>query len=299
MNSGRGLLLAHFSVLLFALSGVIAKVVDQSATVLTCARSLLAAVVLGAVLYFSQGLPRVSGKNRWVLLLSGLLLALHWIAFYHSIKVSSVSIGVVAVSTFPVMTAVLEPLIMRRPWSYSLLIAPCFILIGTAILLGFSPEPDDVHGLLWGFTAALLFVFVHLINKLQVIDLDGKSLSFIQLSIAGLVLLPLGIIGYDAGTAHHTRDIFLIIFLAVFSTALAYALFIQSMKTLSASTAAILTGLEPVYAMIIAILFLDEDFELRIVLGALIILITVVWSSFRSVRSLAAVQKKLKERIDV
>ncbi|NND95565.1 MAG: EamA family transporter [Flavobacteriales bacterium] len=285
MSSRRGLLLAHFSILLFALSGVIAKAVDQSAVVLSCSRSLLAAVILGAILIGTKGLPRVRGKNVAILFASGVLLALHWVCFYQSIKVSSVSIGVVTVTTFPVMTAILEPFVMREPWSWKLLLSPLVVLIGTIILLGFSPSPSDVEGMIYGFLAALIFVFIHFINKFQVSNLRGNALSFIQLGIAGLVLLPWGLRGFDYQTESLGYDIGMIIFLAVFSTAMAYSLFIESMRNLSARTAAILTGLEPVYAITIAIIFLDEHFSWNMFLGALIILISVVYSSLQSLRA--------------
>ncbi len=284
MNSRRGLLLAHFSILLFALSGVIAKVVDQSAVVLTCGRSLLGAITLGIVLLLSTGLPKVKGRNAWILFASGVLLALHWISFYQSIKVSSISIGVVTVTTFPVMTAILEPFVMREPWKWKLLLSPMLVLIGTVILLGFSPSHSDIQGMLFGFLAALLFVFIHFINKFQVSNLRGNALSFIQLGVAGLVLLPWGFSGYDYQTDSPLMDIGLVIFLAVFSTAMAYSLFIESMRNLSARTAAILTGLEPVYAITIAVVFLEDNFSWNMFIGACMVLVSVMWSSMQSLK---------------
>lgn len=294
MSSKKGLLLAHFSILLFALSGVIAKVVDQSSVVLTCGRSLLGAVALGIVLLFTSGLPRISGRNARILFLSGVLLAFHWICFYQSIKVSSISIGVVTVTTFPVITAILEPFVMREPWRWKLLWSPFLVLIGTIILLGFSPSSSDVHGMVFGFLAALLFVFIHFINKFQVSNLRGNSLSFIQLGVAGLVLLPWAIPGYDTQSETPLFDIGMIIFLAVFSTAMAYSLFIESMRNLSARTAAILTGLEPVYAISIAVIFLDDDFTWNMFIGACIVLVSVMWSSMQSLKETRLLEKAAK-----
>ena len=107
--------------------------------------------------------------------------------------------------------------------------------------------------------------------------------SFIQLLVAGLILLPLSIKGYDASLDKGGIDIIRIVFLAIFCTAIAYSLFIESMRAIPARTTAVLSGLEPVYAITVMVLFFDETITWRSALGALIIITSVVWSSLRVV----------------
>lgn len=281
MRSNQGILLAHIAVLLFGLSGVLAKLISQSAVVVTGGRSLIGAMILGIFLCFRSNFSFPNLLKSPALIVSGILLAVHWVAFYYSIKVSSVSIGVVAVSTFPVMTAIAEPIVMKEKWKWSVLFEPVLVLIGTIILLGNSPTESDVNGMLFGFLAAFIYVIIHLINKIYVVEMDGSQVSFIQLAIAGLVLLPFSIAGYDSATDLHGTDIPLLLVLALFCTAIAYSLFIQSLRSLPARIVAVLTGLEPVYAITIALLFLGEEFSWNLIIGAAIILFSVVRSSSR------------------
>jgi drug/metabolite transporter (DMT)-like permease len=186
---------------------------------------------------------------------------------------------VVSVSTFPIMTALVEPLIGRTAFKLKNVLYALLVLVGTVILLGFSPSETDLSGLLWGFTAAALFVIVHLINKYQIAQMDGRQLSLIQLATAGLALLPWAIPGVNYMSPSFSTDLYLVLFLGVVSTAGAYALYISSMKSLSASTAAILTGLEPIYAISIAAVFLNERLDWSMLVGGAIIIFAVVSSS--------------------
>jgi len=281
MTARQGLLMAHASILLLGLSGVIAKIVPQSATVLTGGRSFLGAVALGLYLTYRKQLIWPDKRSIGILFVSGILLAFHWIAFYYSIKISSVSIGVVAVTTFPVMTALLEPFVMREPWRWSILISPLLVLAGTAIMLGFTPSESDVMGFFWGFVAAAIYVIIHFINKLRVRNMTGLMVSFIQLLVAGVVLLPFSVGGYDPTLDEGGSDILRILFLAIFCTAIAYSLFIESMRSIPARTTAFVSGLEPVYAISIMVIFFKEGITLNTVIGGAIIVTSVIWSSIR------------------
>lgn len=281
MSTRHGLLLAHISVLLFGMSGVIAKLVPQSATVLTGGRSILGAMALGLYLTYRKQIRWPDTRTLGILVLSGILLALHWISFYHSIKISSVSIGVIAVTTFPVMAAVLEPFVMREPWRWSILWSPILVILGTAIMLGFAPTESDIMGFFWGFLAAALYVCIHFMNKLRVRNMSGLMMSFVQLSVAGIILLPFAIVGYNPIIDDGGRDIILILILAVFCTAIAYSLFIESMRSIPARTTAVIIGLEPVYAISVMVMFFNDSITWRTVVGGLIIAGSVIWSSMR------------------
>jgi len=135
---------------------------------------------------------------------------------------------------------------MRQPWRWKLLIDPLLVIIGTIILLGNTPSESDSEGLIWGFASAAIYVIIHFVNKVHVRQMEGSMLSFIQLSIAGLVLLPFFFMGWDTTGPAHSQDIIWLIVLGIFSTAIAYSYFIESMRHIPASTAAVLCGLEPV-----------------------------------------------------
>ena len=261
------------------MSGVLAKLIDQTAVVVTGARSLLGALFLLVFIWLGKRSAWPQKKARPVLFISGVLLALHWIAFYQSVKVASVSIAVITVSTFPVMTSIIEPLVLKTKWRWPLLISPVVVCIGTWMLLGDSASEADIEGMYWGFSAAFIYVIIHLINKVHIEDLDGVKLSFIQLAVAGIVLIPTTLMGYDMSLDADGMDIPYILILSLFCTSIAYSLFIGSMKKISASLAAILCGLEPVYGIFIDVIFLNEVFRLNMIFGAALILASVIWSS--------------------
>ncbi len=268
----------HFSIILLGLTGVIGKYVQISPASIVFGRTAVAVLLLLVVIKF-MGHPWPSRKSFWTSFPVGLLLAVHWITFFHSIQVSSVPIGLLSFSTYPVFVAILEPLFNRTRFRLLDLFFAGLAFIGLLIVLQEDPAKHAVvagvfWGILAGFTCALLTIW----NKHRVRHEDPINMGMLQNFWAAIVSLPFAPVLAGASTI----DLGLLFCLGAFCTALAHCLFITSLKTVRAQVASIAVGLEPFYGILFATMLLHEWPTTWEIGGGLIILSAVALSAWTS-----------------
>jgi drug/metabolite transporter (DMT)-like permease len=265
------LLALHVSVLLFGVAGLFGKLLLLPPLVIVLGRVAFASAAL-AVIVWARRLPIRARDRRdaFGLVGLGILLAVHWAAFFHSIQLSSVAIGLLTYSTFPVFTAFLEPLLLKERWSWSDGIAAAVTFAGVALVI---PELDWANtltrGAFWGVIAGFTFALLSIANRGFAPRYHPLVLALHQDFWAMVVLLPsIAMLGAVPGRS----DVLLLVLLGVVFTALAHGLFIRGLKDVRARTASVIATLEPVYGIIFAIVLLGEGPAARTVLGGLVIL---------------------------
>ena len=113
----------HSAVLLFALSGLFGKWLTVSPTIIVFGRAFFAAITLAIFIGVIQKQPlKLAGKTLLVMALSGAILALHWLSFFHAVQVSNVAIGLITFATFPIFVSLLEPLCFKESFQKNLCI---------------------------------------------------------------------------------------------------------------------------------------------------------------------------------
>ena len=278
----------HAAVFLFGAAGLFGKLLDLPPTVIVLGRVIFAAVALWLVVH------RTGGSLRWAragdgmgLVGLGLLLAAHWVTFFHAIQLSSVAIGLLTFSTFPVFTAVLEPLLLRdERWSWTDLAAALVTLAGVTLVVP-SLEWSDAwaRGAFWGTMSGLTFAGLSIANRSWVRRYPPLALTFHQTFWAAVALLP--VVGWQvAGSPEAVgefgaRELVLLALLGVVFTALAHGMFIGSLRSVRARVASVLATLEPVWGIVLAWLILQEVPAPRTVVGGLVILTAAGWVSLR------------------
>lgn len=282
-NKRLGLLQIHLAVLLFGFAGLFGKFVKTNAANITFGRTLFAAVALFMGLIFSNTSFSIqSRKDVFTLFLSGMILAVHWFTFFQSIQVSSVAIGLLSFSTFPLFVTFLEPYFFDEKLECFNVVIAILVVIGLVLVI---PKFDVSHhvtqGIIWGVLSGLTFACLALLNRMHVGRYKPSIIAFYQHTFATLVNVPI-VIFYSVHPSTH--DIVLLLVLGVLCTALAQVLYIGSLKHIKAQLASITTGLEPVYAIIFATLLLHEVPTPRTFLGGLIILSAVFTSMFRKIK---------------
>ena len=272
------LIQVHASVFLFGLSGLFGKFLDLPATVIVLGRTGFATLALGGVLILGRYAARpASGKDWLGMALLGMLLAFHWVSFFRSIQLSTVAIGLLTFSSFPVFVTLLEPLLFKTPWRWRDGAIALVVVIGVALVI---PEyrwgSTYTLGAVWGLLSGLSFAVLQLLNKGYRQRYSALAIAFYQNLFAWLSLLaiaPLATVRLDP------RDIGLLLVLGVLCTAVAHTLFIESLALLRTQTASVISSLEPVYGIVFAALLLGETPAPRTLAGgALIIAATLVAS---------------------
>lgn len=273
-----GLIQIHIAVLLAGGAGLFAKAVSVGPEVLTAGRTAFgaAALFLFAVMTRSSlGAPgrRVLGA----LLVSGALLAAHWMTFFHSIQVSTVAIGLLAFSAFPLFTTFLEPLVFGEPLHRRDVLTAILVTAGLLLVTpDFDPSNDLTRGLLWGLVSALLFSFLSLVSRACSGHAPAVTISFYQQLAACCCTAPFAFRWRGELTS---RDWQLLVVLGVVFTALAQCLVVASLRHLRAQTTSVIFGLEPIYGIALAWMMLDEVPAIRTLAGGALICGAVVSAS--------------------
>ena len=269
----RGLVFANIAVLLFGLAGVLGKLSGLPAPLIVFGRAFFAGLVLLAVCLFRHiPLRPKRSRDSYLLLGQGVLLALHWTAFFQAINVSNVAIGLLSFSSFPLFTAVLEPLLLHQRPSRVQIVAALLILPGIYLLVpSFTLQNQTTLGVMWGVLSGASFALLSVTNRWLGRTYSSLMISLYQDGIAAIVLLP--VFFFTAtGSFWTPHDLLILFILGVVCTALAHTLFIASMRDITAQSASLLASLEPVWGIIFGILLLGAIPTATTLLGGAIIL---------------------------
>lgn len=269
----KGIAQIHIAVLLFGLAGLFGKVLSCSPLYIVLGRTFFAAVALFLYARFISKTPLLSFEKSIVffLILQGILLAVHWWAFFLSIQMSSVAVGLVTYSTFPLFVTFLEPLFFKEKLKPTNILIACSVFVGILLVIpDFDFSNHMTQGAFLGIMSGFTFAILALVNRKNARTSDSIAIAFYQNFFASVFLI-FPILAVQAKTPQ-IDDLPNLIFLGVFCTALAHTLFIRSLSVIKAQTASVIAGLEPVYGIVLAFFMLNEIPQIRTLIGGLIII---------------------------
>ena len=269
----------HIGALLFGLTGVFGKLAAASASVIVFGRAAFAVLALSAFAALARGsrwhsLSLRDGRN---LLVSGLLLAGHWVSFFVSVKIAGVAIATLGFASFPAFTVVLEGLIFRERIRTNEIILVLLVSLGLILVTpAFDLASQATEGLLWAVASGLLFSLLSLNNRANSGRVPAVQAALCQNAVVAVCLLPVATPELGAVRA---LDWLWIGLLGVLCTGVAHSLFVASLAIIKARTAAVIFALEPVYGITLAWLLFHETPTLRMLLGGSLIILAIVVSS--------------------
>ena len=265
----------HVAVLLFGFAGLFGKWLTLPAWCIVLGRTGFATLALLTVLPFSP--PKrfpVDLKSVGRLGVLGVLLAVHWVAFFKAIQVASVAVGLLAFATFPVFITCLEPWWFAEKRRRIDILTAVMVVVGLGIMVYPSPFEGRIFvGTLWGTFAGFSFAVLCLLNRKWVKNYAPEMIALFQNGFGALALVPwllLAEVQVDAG------QIGLLAILGVLCTALAHTLFIRGLRFIRAQLASVIATLEPVYGIALAFFLLHEIPSAYTLAGGTLILLTTL-----------------------
>lgn len=269
----------HFIVFIFGFTAILGKLISIDALSLVWYRMSMASIILGIVLWIKKASFRMTNKQLGVMGLCGLLIALHWICFFHAIKISNVSITLAILASGAFVTALVEPFFYKRKFIIYEIVLGFMVVIGLAIIL--DAEYTYVNGMIYAGLAMIFSVAFTLINGVVVHRSDARVMSFYQLGTGAIFTsLFLSISqGFDVDFfSIKTSDILWLVLLATICTAYAFVVSISVMRHLSPFSIMLGINMEPVYGILLAVLIFgdSERMDVSFYLGTILILISVM-----------------------
>jgi drug/metabolite transporter (DMT)-like permease len=300
----------HLAVFIFGFTAILGKLIQADHFTLVWHRMWLAALGFFFVPGFVKSLKKTSPKHLIQLVGIGVLVALHWLSFYGSIKIgNSASLTLGCFGLTSAFTSVLEPIIYRKRFVVLDVLLGLLALLGIGIIAFFAPDNSDAGGnytlaIIVGVVSTFLAALFSTLNSTLTNTIDTKVMSFAELGGGFVFLTIILIAGFGIPDVLDTNtfkmiplsdpqgflgryaDIVWIILLAIVCTNIAFVLNLNAMKKLSAFTANLAINLEPVYGIILAALFFNEHQFLnwQFYIGASVILLSVIIHSFLKYR---------------
>ena len=280
----KNLIFLLIATLFGSTSGPLGKYIDLAPPVIIWCRCALGALFLYAFCYFKKVNLKISSKRDFItILISALLFGAHWITYFYALKLSNVAIGMLSLFTYPMLTALIEPLFIKVKFDPMYIVLSLMVLLGLYILTPkFSPNNTYFEAILFGVVSALLYALRNIISKKLISRYTGMSIMLYQLVLLTFVLLP---VIFYFNTTNISVQFPFIVALALITTAIGHTMIVSSFKHFSVSTASIISSTQPVFGIILAFIFLNETPTLNTFIGGSLILATVIIESVRSRKS--------------
>lgn len=269
----------HLIVFIWGFTAIFGKLITLEALDLVWFRMFLAVVFIAIYLGIKKQFQKVPFKAFIGFFISGIIIAAHWYTFYEAIKVSNISITLACLSTGAFFASIIQPLLYRTKFVWYEMLFGLITIIGLFII--FKVETQYAKGIFLAITSAFLSATFSVINGKYAKEYNANIISFYELAVGvlaiSIVLLFKGKFSANFLTISSSDWIWLVL-LASICTAYAFSASVKVMKVLSPFTVMLTINLEPVYGIILAVIFFKdaEHMNALFYLGALIILGTVI-----------------------
>ena len=282
--ANKALLQIHGCVVIWGFTAVLGKLITLPAFALVWWRMLLVVAALALIPAFWRGLRRIDLRTAAIFGGIGVVVALHWVTFYGAIKLSNASVAATCMGVAPILVSIVEPWITGRRFDWRELAIGVAAVPGVMFVVGGTPGGMRA-GIAVGILSALLVAIFGALNKRHVERAEPLVVTGLELAAGTLFLTLVALaVGGEATSVGvpGTHDMVLLLVLAIACTLVPFAISLVALRNLSAFSAQLAVSLEPVYAVFLAILLLNEQRELSLqfYLGLAIILASVfahVW----------------------
>lgn len=250
----------HFVVLLYGFTAILGKLITLPASQMVWYRMLIALLVLGGYLWYKK-LPAAIGF-RSILQLTGvgIVVAFHWITFFHAVKISNVSVTLGCMASTTLFASFLEPIVFRKRIQWHEVLIGLIIIVGLYLIFQF--ELTYWKGIITALISAFLAGLFTVLNKLFIDKYHPVTISFYEMVSGfisiGIFLIATGILPSNLLTPT-SADIVYILILGIVCTAYAFVVAVDVMKVLSAYTVVLAINMEPVYGILLAFFIFGQS----------------------------------------
>ena len=250
----------HLMVIILGLTGVFGKLISLSAIHLVWYRMGIAFISIAIFLAFKKQLFSISKKDFLGLLGVGALVTFHWLCFFESIKVSTVSVAVVCLATSSLFSALIEPFFFKRKFLFYEVIMGVLVVVALAFIMG--TETKYFWGYFYGIMAALLATLFTLFNAKYINKVGAAKITMIEM-LSGVIIISCILFFQQDYTIFTTKisitDLTYLVILGTICTALVFVWLTEIMRHITPYSLIMAINLEPVYSIIFALIIFGDN----------------------------------------
>ncbi|MFC3123329.1 DMT family transporter [Agaribacter flavus] len=281
----RSLFNLHITMILLGGTALFSKLIALPALDITFGRAIPACVCLFLFVKLSGEKFRLNNtKDYFIGIGLGVLMAIHWVTYFMSMQYSSVSVGIIALFTFPVITVLLEPLFEKIKLNWQDILSACAVLLGIYLIVpSVSLSNDITLGVLIGIFSAFLYALRNLIHRQYFSHYSGaRAMGWQTLIICPCLVFFLN----DDFSQMDTRTALLLLCLGTVFTALPHALIASSLKHLRAKTFSLVACMQPFYGVVLAIIILNESPTIKTLIGGILVVSAAIYETVHTHQNL-------------
>ena len=265
------------SMLIFGTLGIFRRYIPLSSAMLALFRGLLGSALLLILVFVKGGkLQKLKSRTVFLLAVTGALMGFNWMLLFEAYNYTSVAVATMCYYMQPTIVILLSPFVFSEKLTFKKLICAVAAIIGmvfvSGILNGNGIKTRDIKGILFGLGAAALYSAVVILNK-KVVVKDVYEKSIIQLAAAAIILIPYLLLTEDiTKTTLNGTAVCMVLLVGIVHTGIAYALYFGSMKNLKAQSIAVMSYIDPVFALLLSAVILHEGLTVYGAIGAILII---------------------------
>ena len=277
----KSLISLHFTVVLLGGTALFSRLIPLSASDITLIRSVFACIALFAFLTLTKDKLSLRSRRDYLIATGlGVLMALHWISYFAAMQYAGVSVGMIALFTFPVITVLIEPFFEKTGLVWQDIVSALTVIVGVYLIVPESSLENEVTlGVLIGIGSAILYAFRNIIHRKHFKQYSGAKAMAWQTLVIIAVLLPTISSSISEAT---TRDWLMLLLLGTVFTALPHALIAATLRHLRAKTFSLIACMQPLYGVALAIIVLDESPTFRTLIGGILITSASVYETLNT-----------------
>jgi drug/metabolite transporter (DMT)-like permease len=275
----QSLLYLHIAVFLFGGTALFSKLIGLPALDITVYRTAIAATALLTLLILQKKrLTLLNLKDYAIALLLGCIVGIHWVTYFSAMQMAGVTVGVIALFTYPVITVFIEPLFTKSTPKIKDIITAVVVVIGIVLLIPEVSLGNQVTlGIIIGVISAVFFALRNVLHKRYFSHYSGPHAMFYQTLVACLMLC---LFIEVPPTQVSQSDWLLLLLVGIIFTATPHAFFASSLRHLSATTAGLISCLQPLYGSVLAFIVLHERPNIWTIMGGLLVISAALFETW-------------------
>lgn len=279
----RSLISLHLTVVLLSAASLFSQIIPLNAIDITFGRSLFACILLFIFVAMTNTTWRLKTLKCYLVAFGlGALLAAHWSSYFAAMQYAGVSVGMIALFTFPVITVLLEPLFERFKLAWQDIVSALVVLLGIYLIVP-SPSLDDstTIGVLIGIGSAFLYAFRNLLHRKHFSHYSGAKAMAYQ--ILAVCLCLSWFVSPEFSNASQTMWLQMLLMGTLF-TAIPHAVVATSLKHLRTKTFSLIACMQPFYGVILAIIVINENPSWGTLIGGVLVTSASIYETINAHR---------------